>query len=67
MLMTLCSSFSKSNTRGVTEAARKAEENWTDSKAIHNIDEAEALNSTSTEERRLLWLISQNLCFYVKT
>jgi hypothetical protein len=27
---------------GSQEAARKAEGNWTDSKAIHNIDEAEA-------------------------
>jgi hypothetical protein len=28
--------------RGSQEAARRAEENWTNSKAIHNIDEAEA-------------------------
>ena len=27
---------------GSQEAARRAEGNWTDSKAIHNIDEAEA-------------------------
>jgi purine nucleoside permease len=27
---------------GTQEAARRAEGNWTDSKAIHNIDEAEA-------------------------
>jgi hypothetical protein len=27
---------------GIQEAARRAKENWTDSKAIHNIDEAEA-------------------------
>jgi hypothetical protein len=27
---------------GIQEAARRAEENWIDSKAIHNIDEAEA-------------------------
>jgi hypothetical protein len=27
---------------GSQEAVRKAEENWTDSKAIHNIDKAEA-------------------------
>ena len=27
---------------GSQEAARRAEESWTDSKAIHNIDEAEA-------------------------
>ena len=27
---------------GSQEAARRAEENWTDSRAIHNIDKAEA-------------------------
>jgi hypothetical protein len=51
---------------GSQEAARKVKGNWTDSKAIHNIEGAEACYGTSTEERRLLRLISQNPCFYVK-
>jgi hypothetical protein len=43
---------------GSQEATRKAEGNWTDSKAIHNIEGAKLVNSISTEERRLIRLIS---------
>jgi hypothetical protein len=52
---------------GSQKAARKAEGNWTDSKAIHNIDGAEACSSINTKERRLLRWISRSLCSYVKT
>jgi hypothetical protein len=41
VLMMTYQYFSYHKTRGVT-AARRAEGNWMDSKAIHNIDEAEA-------------------------
>jgi hypothetical protein len=51
---------------GSQEAARRTEGNWTDSKAIHNIDGAEPVSSINTKERRLLWRISRSLCFYVK-
>jgi hypothetical protein len=51
---------------GSQEAARKAEGNWTDSKAIHNIDGAEACEQYRYKERRLLQWISRSLCFYVK-
>jgi hypothetical protein len=51
---------------GSQEAARRAEGSWTDSKAIHNIDGAEAFNNISIRERRLLRQISRSLCSYVK-
>jgi hypothetical protein len=51
---------------GSQEATRRAEGSWTDSKAIHNIDGAEACQHISTKERRLLRQISRSLCSYVK-
>jgi hypothetical protein len=52
---------------GSQEAARRAEGSWTDSKAIHNIDEAKLISSISIKERRLLQQINRILCFCVKT
>jgi hypothetical protein len=46
---------------GSQEAARRAEGNWTDSKAIHNIDGAEACEQYNTKERRLLRQINRRL------
>jgi hypothetical protein len=39
---------------GSQEAARRAEGNWTDSKAIHNIDEAETHQQFKHKRERLL-------------
>ncbi len=52
---------------GSQEAARKAEGNWTDSKAIHNIDGAEACEQYKFRREKLLWLISRSPCSYVRT
>ena len=46
---------------GSQEAARIAKGNWTDSKAIHNIDGAEACEQYNTKERRLLRQINRRL------
>jgi hypothetical protein len=48
---------------GSQEAARRAKGNWIDSKAIHNIDEAEA----HQQYTRLLQQINQSPCFCAKT
>jgi hypothetical protein len=45
---------------GSQEAARRAEGSWTDSKAIHNIDGAEACQQYNTKEKRLLRQISRS-------
>jgi hypothetical protein len=52
---------------GSQEAVRRAEGNWTDSKAIHNIDEANLINNISIKVKRLLQQINQSPCFCVKT
>jgi hypothetical protein len=51
---------------GSQEVARRAEEKWTNLKAIHNIDEAEAHHSTSTKEIKLPQQINRSPCFYAK-
>jgi hypothetical protein len=43
LCMKISSDQGPSVVHGSQEAARRAEGNWTDSRAIHNIDEAEAL------------------------
>jgi hypothetical protein len=52
---------------GSQEASRRAEGNWTDSKAIHNIDEAKTHQQYKIKEKRLLQQINQSPCFCVKT
>jgi hypothetical protein len=50
---------------GSQEAARRAEGSWTDSNAIHNIDETEAYQQYKHKREKLLRQISQSLCFCV--
>jgi hypothetical protein len=48
------------------EAARKAEGNWTDSKAIHNIDGAEASEQYRYKREKAASADQPSLCFCVK-
>jgi hypothetical protein len=48
---------------GSQEVARRAEGNWTNSRTIHNIDEAETIISTNTKEIRLLQKTSEAYAF----
>jgi hypothetical protein len=52
---------------GSKEATTRTEGNWTDSKAIHNIDEAELIKSISIKEIRLPQQTNGSPCFYVQT
>jgi hypothetical protein len=52
---------------GSQEATRRAKGSWSDSKAIHNIDKAEAHQQYKHKRERLLQQINQSPCFCVKT
>jgi hypothetical protein len=52
---------------GSQEAARRAEGNWIDSKAIHNIDEAEAHPQYKHKRDKAASLDQPKPCFYAKT
>jgi hypothetical protein len=52
---------------GSQEAVRRAEGHWTDSKAIHNIDETEAYQQYKHKREKTSLAINQSLCFCVKT
>jgi hypothetical protein len=51
---------------GSQEAARRAEGNWTDSKAIHNIDEAEAHQQYKHKRDKATSADQRSPCFYPK-
>jgi hypothetical protein len=52
---------------GSQEAARRAKGSWTDSKAIHIIDEAEAYQQYKHKREKAASADHQILCFCVKT